>query len=167
MSTASRANKEIRKIVRRIARLHKPVIGQAEWIGLPDLGIAKIKTRIDTGARTSALHAFDIEKFHKGRWPYLRFKVYTGDTKKSRIARCEARLIDERLVKNSSGVREQRYVIKTRMVIGRHRFDCELSLADRKQMKFNMLLGRLAMHDRFLVDPDHVFLQGKPKPDPD
>ncbi len=160
---ASRANREVKKLVRRIARLHKPVIGQAEWVGLPDLGIAKIKTRIDTGARTSALHAFDIEKFHKSRWPYLRFKVYTGDTKRSRVAECESRLMDERLVRNTGGQTEQRYVIQTRMIIGSQDFVCDLSLADRKQMKFNMLLGRRAMHSRFLVDPDHVFLQGKPK----
>jgi len=160
---ASRANKEVKKLVRRIARLHKPVIGQAEWVGLPELGITKIKTRIDTGARTSALHAFEIEKFHKSRWPYLRFKVYMGDTKRSKVASCEARLMDERLVRNTSGQAEQRYVIRTRMVIGSQDFACDLTLADRKQMKFNMLLGRRAMHGRFLVDPDHVFLQGKPK----
>lgn len=148
--------------MRRIARLHKPVIGQAEWVGLPDLGIVRIKTRIDTGAKTSALHAFDIEKFHRSRWPYLRFKVYTGDTNRSRVKKCEARMIDERQVRNTGGQAEQRYVIKTRMVIGQQEFECELTLADRKQMKFNMLLGRSAMHGRFLVDPDHVFLQGKP-----
>ena len=143
--------------------MHKPVIGQAEWLGLPELGIAKIKTRIDTGARTSALHAFDIEKFHKSRWPYLSFRVYMGDTKRSKIVACEARLMDERMVRNTSGIAEQRYVIRTRMVIGSQDFSCDLTLADRKQMKFNMLLGRSAMHGRFLVDPDHVFLQGKPK----
>lgn len=147
----------------KVLDLNKPVIGACEYVALPDLSIPRIKARVDTGARTSSLHAFDLKEFRRDGRRWISFCAYTGDTDHSPRVHNEVPLVDRRKVKNTSGVAETRYVIRTQFLLGTHSWNCEITLSDRENMRFQMLLGRLAIRARFLVDPDHVFVQGRPR----
>jgi len=130
----------------------KIVIGWQEWCALPDLSLPAIKAKMDTGARTSSLHALNIEPFmHRGK-RHVRF-VVNPLRYLPQIARvCEAPVIDERLVTNSGGDTEKRYVIYTPIVLSDESFDIEVTLTNRTPMLFRMLLGRQALKKRFIVD---------------
>lgn len=136
-----------------------PVIGWRERVALPDLGISEVKAKIDTGARSSALHAFDIEMFRQDGKMMVRFKVnpYQGDTDRTAIAQAE--LIDQREVRNSGGQAQLRPVIQTTVELGGMTWPIELTLTNRDVMGFRMLLGRQAIRRRFLVDAGRSFLQ--------
>lgn len=136
-----------------------PVIGWREYIALPELGIPEVKVKIDTGARTSALHAFDIETFHGYGKIMVRFKVhpYQRDTDQTLLAQAE--LIDQRQIRNSGGHAQWRPVIQTTVELGEFAFAIELTLTNRDNMGFRMLLGRQAIRRRFLVDAGRSFLQ--------
>jgi hypothetical protein len=135
-------------------------VGWREWVRLPALGVAAIKAKIDTGARTSALHAFAIEPFRRGPELWVRFEVHPlqrGDRVK---VACEARAVDERAVRNSGGQVERRYIIETVLQLGESSWPIELALTNRDQMGFRMLLGRTALEGRVLVEPGRSFLAG-------
>ena len=119
-----------------------PILGWREWVALPDLGIPRIKCKVDTGARSSALHAFYRECI------------------------CTADVLDQRIVADSGGHREMRYVIETTVVVGDASWPIEITLTDRDTMRFRMLLGRTAINKKFLVNPASSYLAGKPKPVP-
>lgn len=138
------------------------VIGWREKVSLPELGIDKIDAKIDSGALTSALHAVDIEEFQQDGAPWVSFTVPSA---KRADAHCRLPLVDNRLVKNTSGVWAPRFFIKTRMLLGDRAWSIEISLADREQMGFELILGRTAVrgHD-LLIDPDHSRLAGRPRP---
>ena len=150
-------------VMAKIVDLQKPVIGACEYIALPDLNIHRIKARVDTGARTSALHAVDVEPFEKESKNWVRFLAFSGDTDHTPPVECACPMADRRKVRNTSGKGEWRYVVTTEFVLGSHRWQCEVTLATRDSMRYQMLLGRLAIRGRFLVDTDHVFVQGKPR----
>jgi hypothetical protein len=136
-------------------------IGWREWLGLPELGIAAIKAKIDTGARTSALHAWRIEPFEHGGAPWIRFHLHPLQrTRGLSIARC-APVHDRRLVTDSGGHRERRYVIETALVLGTSERRVELTLTDRDTMLFRMLLGRQAMRG-LRVLPERSYLTARP-----
>jgi hypothetical protein len=137
------------------------LLGWKEIAHLPELGIEDIKCKIDTGAKTSALHAFFVEQFMKDDINMIRFGIHPDqdDTKKEII--CEAKMYDRRLVTSSNGERDLRYVIKTKIVIGNHARDIEVTLTNRDTMRFRMLLGREAMGDDFVVAPSLSFQDGK------
>ncbi len=137
---------------------HLPAIGWREWLSLPDLGIAEVKVKIDTGARSSALHAFDIEPFRRNGKRMVRFQVHPYQRDANKTVLSEAEVIDERSVRNSGGKEELRPVIFTSIELRGERWPIELTLTNRDLMRFRMLLGREAVRGRFLVDAGRSYL---------
>ncbi|MBZ8179047.1 ATP-dependent zinc protease family protein [Oscillatoria salina] len=137
------------------------IIGWRERIALPELGISQVKAKIDTGARSSALHAFDVEIFPRDGQEMVRFQVhpYQRDSKTTVVA--EAKLLDRREVRNSGGVAQLRPAIATVVELGGIQWQIELTLTNRDVMGFRMLLGRQALRRRFLVDPGNSFVQSR------
>ena len=135
------------------------MIGWREWLYLPDLEIASIKAKIDTGARSSALHAFDIKIFERQGRDLVRFKVHPHQHNDTDAIAAEAELLDIRDIRNSGGQEQFRPVIKTTVVLGEQRWPIELTLTNRDLMGFRMLLGRQAVRDRFLVNSGKSYLQ--------
>lgn len=142
---------------RRVPRL---VVGWREWVGLPDLGIASLKAKVDTGARSSALHAFDVERFEVGGEPWVRFSVHPRQRESAPTVRTEAPWIDERVVRSSSGTATRRPVIRCRLRLGTESWPIEVTLVRRDLMGFRMLLGRQALRRRCVVDPGRSYLVG-------
>lgn len=140
-----------------------PVIGWREWVGLPDFGIENIKAKVDSGARSSSLHAFDIESFTKGEEEWVRFKVHPVQRRSNSVVELEAKLLDSRPVRSSSGKADVRPVIETNITLLGVTWPVELTLANRDQMGFRMLLGRQAFRNRFLLDAGKSYFGGKPK----
>lgn len=138
-----------------------PSVGWREWLALPALGIRAIKVKIDTGARSSALHAFDIELFERDNQPMVRFRVHPWQRNNEEEVSAEAPLAGQRLVRNSGGVETLRPVIMTDVELAGRRWPIELTLTSRDAMGFRMLLGREAVRRRFLVDPCRSYLAGK------
>lgn len=141
-------------------------LGWREWVGLPELGIRQIKAKIDTGARTSALHAFQIESFEEQGRPFVRFSMHPVQRDNDTVIECIAEAVDQRVVSDSGGHREKRWVICTDIVIGPHRWPAEFTLTSRDDMLFRMLLGRTAMKNRARVDPARSYLVGKKRVKP-
>ncbi|RTE86235.1 MULTISPECIES: ATP-dependent zinc protease [Gammaproteobacteria] len=137
-----------------------PTIGWREWLSLPELGIENIKAKVDTGAKTSCLHAFKLEPFEKNGERWLKIWVHPiQDSLEEHV--CEARIVEQRNVTDSGGHIEERYVIETTVHAGSVSFPAELTLTNRDSMKFRMLLGRQAMNGRFIVNPQESFLLGE------
>jgi hypothetical protein len=137
------------------------IVGWREVIALPDLGITELKAKIDTGARTSALHAYDIELVRRGGKKHVRFKVHPLQRDAGLVVEAEAPLVDERMVRTSGGHHELRPVIATTVELLGLTWPIEITLARRDVMGFRMLLGREALRGRALVDPGHSFVTGR------
>jgi hypothetical protein len=137
------------------------IVGWREWVALPELGIAAIKPKIDTGARSSSLHAFNVESFDRGGETWVRFDVHPLQRNDKSVVQAEARVLEFRHIRSSSGHQTLRPVIRTELALGERRWSVELTLAARDEMGFRMLLGREAMRGRFVVDPARSFLIGK------
>jgi hypothetical protein len=137
------------------------IIGWREWVALPSLGIPRIKAKIDTGARTSALHAFDITEAYKGKKSVVRFKLSPLRGHPGKVIQVEAPLLDKRIVKDSHGRKSLRPVICVTLELAEIRWDIEVTLIDRSDMAFRMLLGRQAIRSRFLINPGKSYLLGR------
>lgn len=137
-------------------------IGWREWLALPELGIPAIKAKIDTGAKTSALHAFKLETFTSNGREYVRFWLHPLQRKTEIELVCVAPIADQRLIRDSGGHQEQRYIINTPVLLNGNQWPVEVSLTSRENMSFRMLLGRSALkHGALLVDPGRSYLTGR------
>lgn len=136
-------------------------LGWREWTGLPELGIDQIKAKVDTGARTSALHAFEVRPYLENGVQRVEFKMHPMQRDNKTVVVCQADVIDERNVRDSGGHSEKRWVIQTLLRIGRWAWPIEATLTSRDDMLFRMLLGRTAMKGRAQVDPSRSYLVGK------
>ena len=145
--------------------IQQTILGWREWVSLPGLGINHIKAKVDTGARTSALHAFKIKKL-KSDSEKKRIRVWIHPLQRSTDEEIviDVDLLERRVVSDSGGHKEERYVIKTPVKIGTREIPIELTLTNRDTMGFRMLLGRTALRNGFLVNPKKSFLLGKPEP---
>lgn len=137
------------------------ILGWREWVSIPALGIEQIKAKVDTGARTSALHAFEIETFEENGRPRVRFKIHPLQRDTETVIECVADVVDRRVVSDSGGHKEQRLVIRSDVQIGPHTWPAEFTLTARDDMMFRMLLGRTAIVGRATVDPARSYLVGK------
>jgi hypothetical protein len=140
-----------------------PVIGWREWIGLPDFGIKTIKVKVDTGARSSSLHAFNLHIFERDNAKWVRFQIHPVQRKRIKAVEAEAMILEFRSVRSSSGIVALRPVIITHVELLGITWPVELTLASRDEMGFRMLLGREAFRRRFLVDAGKSYYGGKPK----
>ncbi len=140
----------------------KPVVGWREWAALPELSVPRIKIKVDTGARTSALHAFDVERFEREGQPWVRFVIHPLQRDTETTVETEAPLLEERWVRSSNGKRSLRPTIRTTVRLGELSWPIEVTLVRRDVMGFRMLLGRQAVRARrLLVDPGRSYVQSK------
>jgi ribosomal protein S6--L-glutamate ligase len=139
----------------------KTILGAEEWCSLNQLRVPYIKARIDSGAKTSSIHAFNIQTFRKKSQLWVSFEIHPLQGDRRTVVRCEAEVIDRRDVKSSSGVSEKRYVIRTKFKLGESVSDIELTLYNRDAMGYRMLIGREAMIGKYIVDPSESFLLGR------
>ncbi|RDX37496.1 hypothetical protein DZA50_02020 [Kangiella sp. HD9-110m-PIT-SAG07] len=138
--------------------MSKVTVGWKEEAKLLKLNIDSIKVKVDTGAKTSSLHAFDIESFDKHGVSYVTFKTCPSKRHPKKIVECKAEIIDYRKITSSNGQTQFRYVIRTPITIGNKTWDIDITLADRKKMSYKMLLGREAMND-IVVSPHKTYIQ--------
>lgn len=138
-------------------------VGWREWVGLPELGITKIKAKIDTGARTSALHAFSLQPFEEAGLDKIAFQIHPFQHDTETVIQCVAPVVDRRWVTDSGGHEEERYVIYTPISIAGHTWPIEITLTERENMLFRMLIGRSALRKRYVVNPARSFITSKVK----
>ena len=142
----------------------KTIIGSEEWCAFPDLALPAIKARVDSGAKTSAIHAFNIQTFRRDGVLWVSFEVHPLQNSRRTVVRCEKPVIDRRRVKSSSGASETRYVISAPLKMGEDVWDIEITLTNRDSMGYRMLLGREAMGDKLVIDPSCSFCLGQITP---
>jgi hypothetical protein len=139
-----------------------PLLGWREWVTLPELSPVPLKAKIDTGARTSALHAFDLSWHQRNGEPWVEFEVHPVQRSRARSSRVVYPVVDFRRVRSSTGHSEQRPVIRTPIELGGRQFEIDITLTSRDEMGFRMLLGRAAIRRRFLVDAGRSYLHPVP-----
>ncbi|MEI6145041.1 MAG: ATP-dependent zinc protease [Methylococcales bacterium] len=141
-----------------------PILGWREWVTLPELNIEHIKAKIDTGARSSALHAFAIEPYRKQNQSWIMFAIHPEQNNTDIVIECHAAVKDRRIVSDSGGHKQRRYVIETQLLLGTTVINAEMTLTNRDSMLFRMLIGRTTLNDRFMINSSASFCQGFPSP---
>lgn len=144
------------------ARDHKQAIGWREWVQLPDLGVVEMKAKVDTGADSSSLHAFNVRRFERDGTEYVRFEIHPKQRSRKPTIECEAPLAMEKKVKNPGGRSELRPVIRTRIVVAGVELTALVNLTSRDEMGFRMLLGRRAVRSKFVIDPGRSYIGARP-----
>ena len=142
--------------------MKRPVIGWREWVQLPDLGVFVVKAKVDTGAATSSLHAFQLERFEKDGLAYVRFEIHPRQRSKRPSIECEAVVVRETAVRNPGGRTELRPVIASTLVIAGQPIEALINLTGRDEMGYRMLLGRRTLRNPFVVDPGKSYLGPRP-----
>lgn len=143
-------------------KVARQIIGWREWVGLPDLGVDAIKAKIDTGARTSAIHAWNITEHEALDGPWVSFELHPVQRNNKIIVPCRARIWDTREIKSSNGQIEHRVIIRTTLQLAENTWPIELSLTNRDAMGFRLLLGRAALRKHVRIDPGRSFLIPRP-----
>lgn len=138
------------------------VIGWREWVSLPDLKIPHVKAKIDTGARSSSLHAFDLSTYERGGQTFVRFKVHPIQRNTKTVIAVKAKVLEYRRIRSSNGISSLRPVIVTTVNWQGDSWPIELTLTGRADMGFRMLLGREAVRRRFVVDTAASYYGGTP-----
>jgi hypothetical protein len=146
----------IRKNPKKLKR-----IGWREWVSLPGLGIGSIKAKVDTGARSSALHATHITPFQRDGEDWVHFEIHPEQRNATKTVSVEAKVLDQRSVRSSTGHAQMRWAVETEVVFDEMSWPIELTLTSRAPMGFRLLLGRQALRGRFLVNPARSFLGGR------
>jgi hypothetical protein len=144
------------------AHAERTIVGWREWVALPEWGVPAIKAKIDTGARTSALHAFDVETIERDGAPWTRFAIHPWQDSRADDVVIEAPLLERRSVRSSSGAARLRPVVLTTVELAGLRVPIEVTLTRRDEMGFRMLIGRQALRRRYVVDPARSYLGGRP-----
>lgn len=137
-------------------------VGWREWVSLPAVGVPWLKAKVDTGARTSALHAFDVQQFRRDGQPWVRFEVHPWQTSAKDAVTVELPVADERTVRSSNGRAEVRQVVVLPLTVAGRTLDAEVTLTDRDEMGFRMLIGREVLARGFLVDCARSYAGGTP-----
>jgi len=147
---------------KRTPKKPPPALGWREWVGLPEHGLEWVKAKVDTGARTSSLHAAGLHTFELENREWVRFSIYPWQRSTTDAIQIEARVLDRRRVRSSSGTTERRPVVVLPVRMGNKIYDVEFTLTRRDEMGFRMLLGRQALRGRFLIDTGRSYLLGQP-----
>lgn len=147
---------------RNTVKPKRQIIGWREWVGLPDLRVSAIKAKIDTGARTSAIHAWNITEHEEPDGPWVSFDLHPEQRNNKIIVPCRARIHDRRKIRSSNGQIETRIIIQTTLQLGENTWPIDISLTNRDAMGFRMLLGRAALRRRVRIDPGRSFLIPRP-----
>ncbi len=155
-SGASNASATVENLIKQYGSRH--VVGNLEVCSLPDLAISELEVRVDTGAKTSSLHVDNIKTCKLNGKRAVQFDIHPDIHNVDRMVTCKAEVHDIRRIKSSNGAAEQRYVIKTPIQLGDINWDIEITLTNRADMSYLMLLGREALGNRFLVDPSDVYI---------
>ena len=140
-----------------------PLLGWREWVGLPELNMQNLKAKVDTAARTSALHAFALDPYKKDGKDWIMFAIHPEQENTDLIIECHAPIKDKRVVSDSGGHKQRRYVIETKFILGQTPITAEITLTNRDSMVFRMLLGRTAINNNYLIAPSESYLLGEPK----
>ncbi|MBF2052038.1 MAG: ATP-dependent zinc protease [Candidatus Sericytochromatia bacterium] len=148
---------------KQVTQEDKIQVGWREWLALPELGISWLEAKIDTGAKTSALHAYTLNYFESDVLAYVSFDLHPNRHDTNHSVACQAQVIDQRVVSDSGGHKEKRYVIRTPVQIAGQLWPIEITLTNRENMAYRMLLGREAMRGRLIVDPQAAYLLGQPR----
>ena len=139
------------------------VVGWREWVSLPECDVPWVKAKIDTGARSSAIHAFDVVEVERDGEAWVRYSIHPWQGSREDATTVESRVLDRRVVRSSSGHSTERYVVQMDICLAGRRVTTEMTLSRRDQMGFRMLIGREALRQGFLVDPRHSYLGGRPQ----
>ncbi|HBK92467.1 MAG TPA: ATP-dependent zinc protease [Parvularcula sp.] len=138
-------------------------IGWCEWVSLPAFGVDAIKAKIDTGAKTSAIHAWRIRELRVGGRAFAEFVLHPAEGRSRPEILCRAPIAGRRVIKSSNGIGEARIIIRTRLKVGKRSWPIDLSLANRDQMGFRLLIGRDALGERALIHPAREYMLGEPE----
>jgi hypothetical protein len=145
-----------------VGELGVTVAGWREWVALPELGVRWVKAKLDTGARSSSIHAFDVDEFDRDGDRWVSFSIHPWQRSVADEVRRELPLVDRRAIRSSTGHEEERLVVRTTIRVVDHDLDAELTLANRDDMGFRMLVGREALRGLVLVDPGRSYLGARP-----
>jgi hypothetical protein len=146
-----------------MSRRRRKTIGWREWVQLPEFGVTEMKVKVDTGADSSSLHAFNMERFSRDDGEWVRFEIHPRQRSRKPAIVCEALVVKERKVKNPGGRTELRPVIRTSLIVAGREIDAMVNLTTRDQMSFRMLVGRRTIRKHFIVDPGRSYLGGRPE----
>ena len=145
-----------------MSRRRRKTIGWREWVQLPQFGVNEMKVKVDTGADSSSLHAFNMERFSRDD-EWVRFEIHPRQRSRKPAIVCEALVVKERKVKNPGGRTELRPVIRTSLIVAGREIDAMVNLTTRDEMSFRMLVGRRTIRKHFIVDPGRSYLGGRPE----